>query len=311
MAGAPPTSSQAARTTAQTPLAEAKADLPGLPTAAMALRKRLAALVKQGQLKVPMLPQVTVELVKLMGSPHADAARLSLLIHKDPALAGRILRVVNSAALGPPSPITSLTQAVTWLGFTKLRELAFAASVEHGVFQVKGFEGELRAIWRTTLATAIFSKRIARQVGLDTDEAYLAGLLHRIGAPVLLQAGLTEAPGVGLTPKTVEGRLQIFRAADDLTARAGAAVAAGWKLPEPIAAAIAHHEDPEAAKVHGRLAALVFTGRRLATLALAPDDAGVIESHPAFALLGLGPSDLGHLLGESDEIKRTVDGLTG
>lgn len=311
MADPPPASAEAARAKAQALVAEAKADLPGLPSAAMALRKRLAALIKQGQLRVPMLPKVTVELLTLMGNPQADAARLSLLIHKDPALAGRILRVVNSPALAPPKPITSLTQAVTWLGFAKLRELVFAASIEHGVFQVKGFERELRAIWRTTLATAIYSKRIARQIGLDMDEAYLSGLLHRIGAPVLLQAGITEAAGVGLTSKTVEGRLQIFRAADDLTARAGAAVAASWKLPEPIAAAIAHHETPEEAPAYGRCVALVFTARRLATLALAPEDAGVVENHPTFALLGLGPTELGMLLGESDEIKRTVDGLTG
>ena len=104
------------------------------------LRAAVAHRLATGQLSLPMLPRVASQVVALVGSPTTDANRLSELIHRDPALAGQVLRIANSPAYMPRMPIVSLQQAVSRLGLNVVSEIAFAASLQSGVFRVPGYE---------------------------------------------------------------------------------------------------------------------------------------------------------------------------
>ena len=103
--------------------------------------EEVRARVRAGSWRVPLLPQVASQVVALAASPVADASRLSALIHRDPSLAGQVLRIANSAAYAPRMPIVSLQQAVARLGLTVINEIAFAASVQSGIFKVPGLRG--------------------------------------------------------------------------------------------------------------------------------------------------------------------------
>jgi len=72
------------------------------------LRTEVAERVAAGQIDLPLLPQVASQVVMLAGNPNTDAAQLSDTIHRDPALAGHVLRIANSAAYMPRMPIVSL-----------------------------------------------------------------------------------------------------------------------------------------------------------------------------------------------------------
>jgi len=55
-----------------------------------------------------MLPLVATEVMSLARSANANAAQLAALVHKDPSLAARLLRVANPAAYASATPIVSL-----------------------------------------------------------------------------------------------------------------------------------------------------------------------------------------------------------
>ena len=151
-----------------------------------AVRARITTQLEQGALDLPLLPVVANQVLLLSGDPNADSSKLSALIQQDQALAGQILRIANSAAYAPRSPIVSLQQAIAWLGMNMLASLAFSVSVQSGVFKVKGYEKEVRALWHQALATGLYGKEIARRNRHNVENAFLCGILHTIGKPLLI-----------------------------------------------------------------------------------------------------------------------------
>src|SRR5581483_11226132 len=154
-----------------------------------AVAERLAA----GTLDLPLLPRVASQVVALVGDKKADANQLAALIHRDPALAGHVLRIANSPAYMPKMPIVSLQQAVSRLGFSVITEIAFAASVQSGIFRVPGYEAVLDGLWRHALASGAFAKEVARARRSNVESAFLCGLLHAVGKPALLQIAVDVA----------------------------------------------------------------------------------------------------------------------
>ena len=203
------------------------------------LRAHLSNQLEKGTVDLPLLPVVANQVLQLSGDPNADVNKLSALIQQDQALAGQILRIANSPAYLPRSPIVSLQQAIAWLGMNMLAGLAFSVSVQNGVFTTKGYEKEIRLLWSHALATGLYGKEIARRLRHNVENAFLCGLLHSIGKPVLLHLLLTSQPKEEGPPSwaALEPLLQEFHIA------AGMKLADAWKLPDPVQEAIRLYPD--------------------------------------------------------------------
>ncbi|HEX3695763.1 MAG TPA: HDOD domain-containing protein [Polyangia bacterium] len=269
-----------------------------------AVADRLAA----GSFEVPMLPQVASQVSILASSADADAPRLSALIHRDAVLAGHVLRIANSPAYMPRMPIVSLQQAVARLGLQVVAEIAFAASVQSGVFRVPGYESVLKQLWRHSLASGAFAKEIARARRFNVESAFLCGLLHAVGRPAMLQLTTDAAKALRLTLTPA----RVFTLLDDGHQEVGALVAAKWELPKPVCAAITHYQDYRRAAGFEHDAMVTFLADRLAThltVAGAFDETSV-RDHAVFADLNLYPDDVNALLAKKESVARTVDAMT-
>jgi HD-like signal output (HDOD) protein len=135
---------------------------------------------------VPTLPQVANQVLALTLDPDAHAGKLSALIQQDPILTSKIFKTANSAACGTSREIESLSQAVAWLGLNAVAGTAFALSVQCGVFNSRGYEREVKALWAHAIATGFYAKSLAGMIGKDQDSAFLCGLLHSIGKPFVV-----------------------------------------------------------------------------------------------------------------------------
>lgn len=133
------------------------------------------------------LPKVAVELLELSEQPRVDAAALTACIELDPAMVGKILRTVNSSLFGLGREITDLNQAVALLGIKPLKLLVLGFSLPPKL--MSGSEQQaLSRYWRHALVKAVAARQLAeRQTGVDSDDAFLAGLLQDIGMLVLLK----------------------------------------------------------------------------------------------------------------------------
>ncbi|HEY0706262.1 MAG TPA: HDOD domain-containing protein [Polyangia bacterium] len=270
--------------------------------------KTVAERVAKGAYKVPLLPQVASQVVSLTATANVDASKLSALIHRDPSLAGQVLRIANSASYAPRMPIVSLQQAVARLGLTVISEIAFAASLQSGIFKVPGFEADLKAIWRHSLASGMWAKEIARLQRSNVESAFLCGLLHDVGKPALLQLVIDVARELKGTPES--GWLRGFVWGEHQML--GRKVAEAWELPTTVVAAIGHYADysnvPPALAPTAKTTCLAD---RLATWATDPQafDEKTLRDHAVFVDLNLYPEEVNGLLGKRAAVLGLVESL--
>ncbi|MFZ1802557.1 MAG: HDOD domain-containing protein [Nitrospira sp.] len=271
------------------------------------LEQALVQKIKTGDVELPLLPQAASQVMALASDPSADAAKLSALIHQDQALAAHVLRIANSPAYMPRSPVVSLQHAVAMLGITLLSEIAFTASLKTGAFKVPGYEEDVKQLWRHSLASGAFAKEVARMRRVNVESAYLCGLLHAIGKPVILRTATTLAnqQRIALEKPILSGWIAGYHA------EVGAMIADKWGLPKQVAVAIQYYGDYDHATEFRQECLLTCVANRLASHLLTPDEMpeDTLRDHSVFAELNLYPQDIDKLLLTKDQVLTIVNAM--
>jgi|GEM_PF-2282266 len=160
-------------------------------------------------------------LITLLNDPNADPGSITQAVTKDPSLATRILKTVNSAQFGLATQITAVGRAVVLLGFNNIRSLALAHAVNLRTGNPED-ASRMRMLWMNAAVTSACAASLAKKSGnnVDLGDAATAGLLLNIGKMLLR----VEETGVlstqtGLPPSVVEGY-------------AGSCFAETWGLPD-------------------------------------------------------------------------------
>jgi putative nucleotidyltransferase with HDIG domain len=270
------------------------------------LRAALADRLERADVVLPLPPRVATEVLALTRDQDADFTRIAQLLHQDPALAGHVLRIANSPTHLPRSPIVSLQQAITRLGLRNLAEIALIASVQCGVFRVPGHEAELRQIWRHALASGAFGREIARSLRSNVESAFLCGLLHTIGKPLVLQTTIDLASKLDVTAQADDVAALI----EEFHVTAGGLLARRWALPRAVCDAIALHASYDASKTCSQEPVITALGDRLACHLLDdhPDERA-LRAHRAWSDLNLYPEDADALLAKSSSVRELIDTL--
>ncbi len=271
------------------------------------LRARLTAQLEHDSLNLPLLPVVAHQVLQLSGDPNADVNKLSSLIQQDQALAGQILRIANSPAYLPRSPIVSLQQAVAWLGMNMLAGLAFSVSVQSGVFTITGYEKEIRQLWSQALATGLYGKEIARRLRHNVENAFLCGLLHTIGKPIVLHLFLSSHVSHERSPAWI----MLEPIIQELHISAGAKLAEAWKLPESVQEAIRFYPDDRyhQATLPTKGAIITCLADHLANYVLGTSslDDEALRALPVIHDLNFYPDDVDALLELREGIQQSVE----
>ena len=280
------------------------------------LEQTLVHKITTGEIELPLLPQAASKVMALASDPNADAAKLSAMIHQDQALAAHVLRIANSPAYMPRSPVVSLQHAVAMLGITLLSEIAFTASLKVGAFQVPGYEDEVKQLWRHSLATGAFAKEVARVKRMNVESAYLCGLLHEIGKPVVLRITTTIAreqssKWVKALATILNNKSHVKTLIEGYHTRVGVLIAEKWSLPKQVAEAIQYYEDYEHTTAFRQECMLTFVADRLASHLLTPEEMpeDSFRDHSVFAELNLYPQDIDKLLLTKDQVLTIVNAM--
>jgi HD-like signal output (HDOD) protein len=186
-------------------------------------------------------PTVAMEVVRLTEQPRVDAEKLKRCVEQDPALACKILRVVNSSIYGLNRPVTDLNQAIGLLGIKPLKLLVLGFNLPDALFAEVAAR-ELRWYWTNTLTRAVAARSISEQLWRQPgDEAFTAGLLQEIGILVLMHE--LGPPYVRFLAGAVEERQHLAALEQDTLGfdhtQLSAALLARWQLPQRLVEAIA------------------------------------------------------------------------
>ena len=199
--------------------------------------------IEKGTLALPSMPLAVARCMALLRENDFSLRQAAQVIEKDPLLAARVLSVSNSATFGGLAQLKSVVQAATRLGAESLRIVLFEVMASHVFMSVDPVIRQVcQTLWKHSRAVASTSRHLALMVDAgDPGEAYLAGLLHDIGKPIiasLVVRAENRLPGtrtdVGIDSDTWMAIVQ----ADHRPV--GVALAEKWMLPETVVSTVAN-----------------------------------------------------------------------
>ena len=246
---------------------------------------------------LPSLPDVVMELLSSIDAQDVDISVLAKKVSHDQALMAKTLRLANSPVYGLQVKVTTLTQAITFLGFQATRNLIIAAAVTGCFAEGKCPGFDFKAFWRHSIATAACAKVLARRMKFNQDYAFTAGLLHDIGRLVLVTS-FPELYAQALALRK-ERDCELIEAEREVLGvdhvAAGIALAGHWNFSDTMRLAIAHHHDPEEPGA-GFLATIVHVANAIVhALDIARDEAELVPAVSSVAWTALGLTEESYL----------------
>jgi len=207
------------------------------------------------------LPEITAKIIRVIDDPRSTARELHGIIKTDPALATKILKVVNSAFYGLPGQVSDLNRAIVLLGLNAVKNIAISASI--GRMFASGMslgQFSARDLWKHSIGVGAVTREICNIIGKKAfaEEAFLAGLIHDLGLMIERQAfseQLVEVIQVASQAQEPARPLWEIECeiigADHQTL--GSALTAKWKFPRNLQVIAGYHHNISNLKEDARL----------------------------------------------------------
>ena len=134
---------------------------------------------------LPPFPLVATRLLEVLSHDNAHITGVGRIIAAEPVFATRVLQMANSPLFALTTQVKTISHAIILLGLERVKAITVTRAMGDFVAPVLKSPA-LRACWQNSLACALLSERLARACKMDTDFAYVAGLLRDIGRLALL-----------------------------------------------------------------------------------------------------------------------------
>jgi len=237
--------------------------------------------------RLPTISEVAHSLIATLDNEDASSKSVAAIIARDPALTAKLMRLANSARFGSSRNVSSLDDAIALAGMSHIRTLALAACFADSFPQLPGLDTD--EFWKSSMACAGYAKWLANGAGADGNDAWLAGMVMRLGELLIYQvapgafAEIEQLPHLPGARWEREQRL-LGLAEGQITAE----LCRRWNFPARIVSAVERSSDPMVNPPFCKLAGVVHLASLLADTP--SDDPTVLDTLPgdAVAALGLG-----------------------
>lgn len=206
--------------------------------------------------KLPSMPDVAHALIATLNKEHTHVAEVAHIIAKDPSVAAKLLRLANSAQFGLPRGVGSIDDAILMVGMARVRSLALGACLCNAFPPMPGLSSQ--TFWRSSMVCAGYAQWLANMLDMDAPQAWLTGMMLRLGELLIAQAKpevLAEIERLPTLPGSRwerEKRLIGF-SEGQITAE----LARRWNFPMQIVQALERSYDPLVEQAFSRLGAVI------------------------------------------------------
>lgn len=246
-------------------------------------------LIRKGAINLPPLPSEMQELMHRINNPALMVDDIIDCI-TDPILVSKILRICNSSFYGRRNTISTLREAVVYMGLKSLLSIVTVHALSR--FAPRNAQ-QVQALLRHSMATAMIAKQLARDMGYNHDQAFVCGLLHDLGWIVMLEL-LAE---YNLPAEKLD---QLIK---DHHAVVGSLVAKKWNLSEDIQEVIRCHHNPANAQRYPKLVEIIHISNLLTKSDTPPPD---LTSSPLYNTAASVSAPFSDRL---DELDREIDAI--
>jgi putative nucleotidyltransferase with HDIG domain len=215
------------------------------------LRERNLQAIIQNITMLPSPPHIQTKLRQVFSKQSPSIREVAVEVEQDPAMVARIMRIANSVFIGARNPITTIQDAVTFIGIDYLQSMIL------GMEMFRHFEKsgdaetlkQLEELWHHAVNRAQIGRIVAEQWKefQQPQLAYITCLLLDIGLMVRMQ--LVPDQHNHFIRLASDLHLPLDRAEPKVFdidhAEVGAALLRFWNFPEQISEAVAHHHSPD------------------------------------------------------------------
>jgi HD-like signal output (HDOD) protein len=263
------------------------------------IRKRL----ESKTLDIPRLPQVAGRILQLSNNPASTIDEVVDVIKMDPVLAPRVLSVANSAGYG--SRVEGLKPALMRLGTKVVQDMVFAESIRLKIFSTRSYRSILEQSWKLSLGAAIACETLSEASGLERESAFLLGLLHETGKPVLVNS-ISEYEKQNNGRSLGQDMVEVLMM--QLHEEIGAYVLGDWGMsPAIVSAAAEHHRYRSAQATPAQK--LIYAGNLVCQHLGIGDIQRDIDFNIEHVFVDLGLTDVERIAAILDSVKEEVDKL--
>lgn len=239
----------------------------------------------------PVMPEAGQALIRTLSDEDVDTFTVCRIIKKDPALTAALLRMANSAMFGLSGTVSTLERAVSVVGVSMVRARALSLCMARACVFPVGMDR--KRFWLYSLRCAGYAQWLADQCEVDDQEAWLCGMMLRLGGLSLVQVRPERLLAIESLPAEPGERWVRQRSLVGFDeGEVMAELAQHWDFPAALVTGLRQGAQPLLGNPVAPLAGVLHLAARLS------DDEAVtpasVESLPLLllTLLKLDPSEL-------------------
>lgn len=250
---------------------------------------------------IPTIPTVLNEINAVLASPDGSAKDAAGVIERDPAIATRALRLVNSSFYGLRNPVSNINLGCSILGLQVISNLVVQATVLQTFQTDTGSVLDADWLWDHSFKAAVACRMLAERTELagelSRDDAYTCGLVHDVGKLILLDSQperYAEAARLSAAQQAplAHAEREVFGFDH---AHVGGVLARRWKLAQDVQDAVLFHHSRDTDVSRAPAGLLVQAANSYAHLTSSREGGWRGDALEHDALMALGLSEAEHL----------------
>jgi HD-like signal output (HDOD) protein len=201
----------------------------------------------------PPLNPTVVKLSSMIVDPNVGLSEMSTLISYDQALTVELLKAANSAYVGRAMRVTSVQEAISFLGEFKTLNLLLSCTVGSHLRSLKLLVYNLleNQLWRDSVLASITAEQCSKVFRVHAPQvSTTSALLHNVGKVVMSRFMNAEIQEY-LSICKMSGKDQVEAEMEILSVHygeIGGIIAQNWGLPFEITVGISFQHDPNIVK---------------------------------------------------------------
>lgn len=181
------------------------------------------------EIKLPSLPDIVSRINSFIQDGDADIRQLAKIIQTDPVITARIINVANSALFTSTGKVDSVKESLIRIGIKATRGIVISVILRNLFRPTQPLITERSSLYyRKSIETGVLASMLSTQLKvLESDYAFLSGILHNIGIlPVLIAA---DSHGTTLRDPSLLEKL-----INDLYIPVGVMLLSEWEFDDDI-----------------------------------------------------------------------------
>jgi HD-like signal output (HDOD) protein len=229
---------------------------------------------------LPQVPDVVRELISQINDPDIDMSAIAKNVEKEPTISLKILRLVNSAHYGLSRKVSSVNEALGFLGMDEIKTLVVSSGLVSSAPKLDSLVME--DFWTATFLKAMYAKALATKVGVDGNIAFTAAIISNIGT-LLIHLGNPSA-GQEIEQHLKSGATMRYeyetRRLGFTSADVSAELSRRWKFSDELTNAIAGSSDPITTEAPSKISCTIHLAEYLSFNKTRMNQAELIENIP-------------------------------